>query len=108
MNRRDLLKNGTLAFAGFGLSGCATLASNRARARGRAPRIVNLAPVYASWDRVIRTTIGLRPHRDSGFVLRADKLDAKTLIHNYGHGGSGFTLSWGCAEEVFELTTDAR
>jgi glycine/D-amino acid oxidase-like deaminating enzyme len=37
----------------------------------------------------------LRPHRDAGFVLRADKLDSKMLIHNYGHGGSGMSLSWG-------------
>ena len=103
MNRRDLLKTGTLALAGVGLSGCATLASNRARVRGRASRIVNLAPVYASWDRVIRTTIGLRPHRDSGFVLRADKLDAKTLIHNYGHGGAGMSIAWGTGAMAADL-----
>jgi D-amino-acid oxidase len=56
---------------------------------------VALPPVDVSWDRVIRTTVGLRPHRDAGFVLRADKLDAKTIIHNYGHGGAGMSLSWG-------------
>ena len=39
--------------------------------------------------------MGLRPFRPSGFVLRAEKLDAKTVIHNYGHGGSGMSLSWG-------------
>jgi D-amino-acid oxidase len=103
MNRRDLLKNGTLALAGFGLSGCATLGSSPTRTRGRAPRIVNLARVHASWDRVIRTTIGLRPHRDSGFVLRADRLDAKTLIHNYGHGGAGMSIAWGTGALAADL-----
>src|SRR5213078_2757431 len=71
---------------------------------------VNLAQVNASWERVIRTTVGLRPHRDSGFVLRADKLDDKTLIHNYGHAGAGMSLGWGCGVLVaeFALQSEAR
>jgi glycine/D-amino acid oxidase-like deaminating enzyme len=56
---------------------------------------------------VIRTTVGLRPHRDGGFVLRADKLDDKTLIHNYGHGGAGMSLAWGCGTLVGELARPA-
>jgi len=62
--------------------------------------------VNASWDRVIRTTIGLRPHRPSGFVLKADKLDAKTIIHNFGHGGAGMSLSWGTASMATTLAVD--
>jgi D-amino-acid oxidase len=46
---------------------------------------------------VIRTIVGLRPYRPSGFVVRGEKLDSKTVIHNYGHGGAGITLSWGTA-----------
>ena len=56
---------------------------------------MSLALVEASWERVIRTTVGLRPHRPSGFVVKTDKLDDKTLVHNYGHGGAGMSLSWG-------------
>src|SRR6266403_367922 len=53
--------------------------------------------------RVLRERVGLRPFRKSGVRLEAGKLsDSRTVIHNYGHGGSGFTLSWGCAENVFE------
>ena len=54
--------------------------------------------------RVLRERVGLRPFRKSGVRLEARKLnDGRTVIHNYGHGGSGFTLSWGCAENVFEI-----
>ena len=54
--------------------------------------------------RVIRERVGLRPFRKSGVRLEKEKLrDGRAVIHNYGHGGSGFTLSWGCAENVFAL-----
>jgi len=48
---------------------------------------------------IITTRVGLRPFRKSGVRLELDRMaDGRPLIHNYGHGGSGFTLSWGCAE----------
>ncbi len=53
---------------------------------------------------VLAERVGLRPFRKSGVRLERDRLrDGRTVIHNYGHGGSGFTLSWGCVEEVFRL-----
>jgi glycine/D-amino acid oxidase-like deaminating enzyme len=104
MDRRTLLKTGGMAIVGFGFGGCAT----RQPARSVPPRPpVNLPPVNVSWDRVIRTTVGLRPHRPSGFVLKADKLDAKTLIHNYGHGGAGMSISWGTGLMAAELALQA-
>lgn len=54
-------------------------------------------------DRIIRTTVGLRPHRDSGFLLGAERLDGKTVIHHFGHGGAGMSLSWGTAALAAEL-----
>ena len=54
--------------------------------------------------RVLSERVGLRPFRKSGVRLQRDRLrDGRTAIHNYGHGGSGFTLSWGCAEDVLDL-----
>jgi D-amino-acid oxidase len=54
--------------------------------------------------RVLCERVGLRPFRKSGVRLEREKLrDGRSVIHNYGHGGSGFTLSWGCAENVFDL-----
>jgi len=102
MNRRNLLQLGGMAALGFALEGCAPRTSATAQLAPRRPP-VRLPPVNVSWDRVIRTTIGLRPHRPSGFVLRAEKLDDKTIIHNFGHGGSGMSLSWGCASMATDL-----
>jgi D-amino-acid oxidase len=54
---------------------------------------------------VLAERVGLRPFRRSGVRLERDRLRAsRTIIHNYGHGGAGFTLSWGCARKVLELT----
>jgi D-amino-acid oxidase len=55
---------------------------------------------------VLAERVGLRPFRRSGVRLERDQLrDGRTVVHNYGHGGAGFTLSWGCAREVLELAT---
>ena len=55
---------------------------------------------------VVAERVGLRPFRRSGLRLERDRLrDGRTVLHNYGHGGAGFTLSWGCAREVLELAT---
>ena len=65
--------------------------------------LIKLAVPRISWERVIRTTVGLRPHRDSGFVLRAEKFDAKTVIHDYGFGGAGMSLAWGCGAMAADM-----
>lgn len=51
----------------------------------------------------IRTVVGLRPYRRSGFVVRREEHANKVLVHNYGHGGGGISLSWGCANLAVEL-----
>ena len=102
MNRRLAIKKGSMAFVGLGLGACRT-SSSLDVATERARRATHLAPVIASWDRVLRTTVGLRPHRKSGFVLRAEKLGEKLLIHNYGHAGAGMSIAWGCGVVASEL-----
>jgi len=51
---------------------------------------------------IIEDMVGLRPGRTE-VRLEKEEIDNLVLIHNYGHGGSGVTLSWGCADEVVEL-----
>lgn len=55
---------------------------------------------------VIEVITGLRPDRPSVRV-EAEPLGRARCIHNYGHGGNGVTLSWGCARDVVSLANDA-
>lgn len=73
------------------------------RPRGVAPAAPCLPPVNVSAARVIRTVAGLRPYRASGFVVRAEALGDKRLVHNYGHGGAGITLAWGTSRLAVDL-----
>ena len=54
---------------------------------------------------VRRHQVGLRPGRSS-VRLEAEQVGKSRCVHNYGHGGSGVTLSWGCAREAAALLTD--
>ncbi|WP_422344906.1 FAD-dependent oxidoreductase [Parasphingorhabdus sp.] len=53
---------------------------------------VQLSPAFFD-----RSVVGLRPGRIGGFRLATEKLADKLVVHNYGHGGDGYTLSWPCA-----------
>jgi D-amino-acid oxidase len=82
--------------AGAGLlAACATPAPSSSRLRLPRPLV--------SADRITRVLVGLRPYRASGFVVREASLGTKRVIHNYGHGGGGITLSWGTAELALEM-----
>jgi D-amino-acid oxidase len=73
--------------------------TSRIIAEGSRVLNINKPPVLAE-------RVGLRPFRRSGVRLERDRLrDGRTIIHNYGHGGAGFTMSWGCAHEVLEAAT---
>ncbi|MDP6373550.1 MAG: FAD-dependent oxidoreductase [Vicinamibacterales bacterium] len=100
LDRRTVIKAGGLALVGLGLPGCS--ARTPPPAAPSRP-MVELVPVNASWGRVLRTTVGLRPHRPGGFVVRAEKLDARTVVHDYGHGGAGHSLGWGTGALAADL-----
>lgn len=53
--------------------------------------------------KILRFVAGLRPYRSTGLRLEVERVGEKIVVHDYGHGGAGVTLAWGCAEEVFAL-----
>jgi glycine/D-amino acid oxidase-like deaminating enzyme len=100
--RRDWLRRAGLCGVGLALAECTP--REQAVRNGAAPaQRIRLAAVRVARERVIRVVAGLRPYRRSGFVVRAERLGQKTVVHNYGHGGAGVTLSWGTAELAVEL-----
>lgn len=101
-DRRGILKFGALAGGGLLLPGCVTPVRTVARSNGCLPRVL------VDEGRVIRTVAGLRPYRAAGFVVRADPIGDKILVHNYGHGGAGITLSWGTSRLAVDLGLPAR
>ncbi|HEY3811791.1 MAG TPA: FAD-dependent oxidoreductase [Caulobacteraceae bacterium] len=94
----------TASLAAAAVGGCTTtgsLAIATPPSKNRPP--LKLAKVWVNDDRITRTVVGLRPYRPEGFVVRAEKLGDKVLVHNYGHGGGGVTLSWGTSELAVPL-----
>ncbi len=94
------------AFIGVAALGASALVAGRGAAESPRPLVrldPPLTPVDIDAARVIRTVVGLRPFRAAGFVLRAQSLGNKLLVHDYGHGGGGFSLSWGCATLAADL-----
>ena len=57
--------------------------------------MLQLTPIHASADRITNITVCTRPFRAQGPRIEAEQVGQKTVIHNYGHGGSGWSLSWG-------------
>jgi hypothetical protein len=68
-----------------------------------------LAPIRAP-DRIIAVSVCTRPFRAQGPRIEAERIGDKTIVHNYGHGGAGWSLSWGSAALALQLVqaTSAR
>ncbi len=62
-----------------------------------------LIPIRTDPAQVFRTTVCLRPFRAAGPRIEAEEVGRKRVIHNYGHGGSGWSLSWGSADVAVNL-----
>jgi hypothetical protein len=100
MNRRNFLQTSS-AFAALSLAGCK---QQRAVTPATAPTlpwydpIGPIAPIRADASRLFNITVCTRPFRATGPRIEPERLADKIVIHNYGHGGSGWSLSWGSAQ----------
>jgi D-amino-acid oxidase len=81
--------------------GSESLAPDPDKAQRIRERCARLVPGAARAP-LLAHLVGLRPGRPE-IRLERELVDGRPVVHNYGHGGAGVTLSWGCAEEVVAL-----
>ena len=86
MRRREFLTG----LGAASLTGCSASVSLQTGSR---PYWADFPPVLSRMDRVTRTVVGLRPYRPQGYRLDWETLGDKTVVHSYGHGGCGVTMS---------------
>jgi glycine/D-amino acid oxidase-like deaminating enzyme len=112
VSRRTFLR-GSAAMASLsalGMSGCRQV---RTGGPATAPALPfydayqPLVPIRPHADRIFRITVCSRPFRAQGPRMEAETIGDKTVIYNYGHGGSGWSLSWGCADVVTRMAMEA-
>lgn len=111
MRRREFLRaaglglgSGLVAMNARAVPVCQAAVPTVTTAEGSVP----LALVRATPDRIISLTVCTRPFRASGARIEKERLGRKTIVHNYGHGGSGWSLSWGSATLAVRLALETR
>jgi len=130
MKRRELLLNSGLAVAAMGTASAVTPApvkaasmaapadasgANKVNTLGLAtppPQYVAssgvIYPFRARVDRIARLSVCTRPFRPHGPRIELEKIGGKNVVHNYGHGGSGWSLSWGSAIAATSLVQSTQ
>ncbi len=112
MDRRSFLQ-GSAAVAGLSaleLTGCRRPMAAMAPGAPSLPfydAVAPIVPIRAEVNRIFRVTVCLRPFRAVGPRLDVERVGDKVVVHNYGHGGSGWSLSWGSAEVVVHKALEA-
>jgi hypothetical protein len=121
VQRREFLRQAgtTLALASTAtLAGCAKQVMVPAPAAKpvvpltarMASGVTELAPIKAQTDRITGVYVCSRPFRAAGPRIEMERMGHKTIVHNYGHGGSGWSLSWGSSTLALRMaqTTGVR
>lgn len=97
----------TVVLGGTALDGDGSLEPDEKAAADILARCTAVEPSLAQ-STVVDHRVGLRPTRSRVRVTVDRRTDGTPLIHNYGHGGAGVTLSWGCAREVHRLLANEQ
>ncbi|MBM9435152.1 FAD-dependent oxidoreductase [Actinacidiphila bryophytorum] len=95
----------TVVLGGTAIDGFGDLDPDDAAADAILARCTLIEPRLAD-AQIVEHRIGVRPTRDIVRVESDRLLDGTPVVHNYGHGGAGVTLSWGCAENVLTLLSE--
>src|SRR5580700_3017787 len=107
LGRRKLLAGAGAALMVAALDGCI----DGLGAKRTAPTsVLPGPPLRAGTDRITQITVCTRPCRAEGPRLDVERIGQKIIVHNYGHGGSGWSLSWGSSGIAVQkaMATGAR
>jgi hypothetical protein len=102
LGRRRLLAGAGAALAVAAMDGCSVGGLGTRRQSGPNARL-QLAPLHAGTDRITQITVCTRPFRAQGPRLDVEQVGQKVIVHNYGHGGSGWSLSWGSSAIAVQM-----
>lgn len=113
MQRRQLLRGAVVATSTAALTACARgliVAETPSPALRLRADTDELVPIKAKTDRISGVYVCTRPFRAAGPRIEIERIGRKIVVHNYGHGGAGWSLSWGAATLALELvqTVGAR
>jgi hypothetical protein len=104
MERRQFLRQASATLAVASTAGLAACTGQQVKTQPASSRSTPaLAPIRASTDRIIGVYVCTRPFRAAGPRIETQKLGNKTIVHNYGHGGSGWSLSWGSGTLALQM-----
>lgn len=98
LDRRTLIRSGLAGAVGLAAARPSLLLAQQGFARSPA-----LEPIQLRQDRMFRVSVCLRPFRAAGPRIALERIGARQVVHHYGHGGSGWSLCWGSAQEAVPL-----
>lgn len=110
MHRRHFLKGSAALLSALpvaAIGAASAQAAERTVSATLGPDTRTLAPILARPDRIIEMNVCTRPFRPQGPRIERERIGRKEVVHNYGHGGSGWSLSWGSGQLAVDMATSS-